>query len=188
MAAEGDSITHAADPSFWVSQYPALIEVQLQKRYQSLTTYVSGVSGSTLVDLTNRAATLDAQIIGGRVNVLTVLEGHNDFATYAASAANFVAALKVYCQARRSAGWKVVLITVLPSTQSSFNAWRTTVNSGLRSDSSFYDTLVDVDVDAFIGADASAADLTYYLDGTHLTATGQALLAPYVQAGVILVN
>ena len=61
--------------------------------------------------------------------------------------------------------------TVANGSACSFNAWRATVNTAMRGDSSFYDALVDVDTDHTIGDDADAsvpdtADLWYIEDRT----------------------
>lgn len=93
--------------------------------------------------------------------------------------------LKTYCLARRSAGWTVVISTILPnSSQVDFNAKRADVNAMILGDSSFYDALFDVGSDATFATDAAADDTDYYIDGIHPTALTHSLMAPYLYAAV----
>ena len=85
----------------------------------------------------------------------------------------------------RAYGWKVVLCTLLPSTASGgFNAIRNAANALICGDTSFYVVLCDFAAEATMGLDATASNTTYYSDGTHPTAAGQALLATLMTAAL----
>jgi lysophospholipase L1-like esterase len=136
------------------------------------------VSGSTIADLEARAAQVDAMLPPnrtGRKFILTVLIGRNDLAALGVTA--WLAALSSYLDARRAAGWIVVLGTVLPATASGFNALRNTANTTLRTWTGVHcDALIDFAANATMGPDAAASNATLYSDGTHPTSTGQANL------------
>lgn len=143
-------------------------------------------SGAGIATLSSRAATVDAAYDAGKTNnVLFVLIGANNLAS--GDPAAFVASLKTYCQARQAVGWKVVLATVLPQTISGFNTNRNTANALIVADPTFYDGLARFDLDATMGCDACASNLTYYSDGKHPTAAGQALLALIANAAIYAV-
>lgn len=153
---------------------------------QYLPTRNFATSGAGIATLSGRAATVDAAYSAGRVsNVLFVLIGANNLAS--GDPAAFVASLKTYCQARQAVGWKVVLATVLPQTISGFNTNRNTANALIVADPTFYDGLARFDLDATMGCDACASNLTYYSDGKHPTAAGQALLALIANAAIYAV-
>jgi hypothetical protein len=176
VAFEGDSLT-----TFGLSgyQYAAL---NGQSSIPNGRTYA--ITGSQVVDMTNRAAGLDLNYNVARArNVLHVFIGANDLSNV--SAATFVASLKTYCLARRATGWRIILATVLPQTTVGFNTVRNTANALIYGDTSFYDYLSDFAADPTVGPDAAASNTTYYnADGKHLVAAGHAILAPIVQASI----
>lgn len=143
------------------------------------------VASSTITggapSLAARAAAVDAAYSTAlyRKNVLVVACGHNDRASGAATA---FAAYKAYCQARRAVGYKVIAVTLLPSTVGGFNTpYRDTFNASVRGDTSFYDALCDLGADATMGPDAAASDTLLYGDGVHPTQAGHdALAAPFL--------
>lgn len=109
-------------------------------------------------------------------NVVSVLIGHNDITNsypVGGSRAGFLSALATYLDARRTAGMKVVLCTILPSTISNFNTERNALNTTLVTwAGSHCDAVADFGGDATMGPDAAAANTGLYADGTHPTATG----------------
>lgn len=138
-------------------------------------------SGATISTWQTRAAAVDSYRQPGRTNVLVVLGG-NDL--IASGAAQWFADFKAYCEARQSAGWKVVAQTILPRTTVGFNTQRATANTSIRNDTSFYDALADGAADSTIGEDADASDTTYYSDGVHMTATAHDILDGIVKAAI----
>jgi lysophospholipase L1-like esterase len=164
VVAEGDSIT-AISYSYVDVYYttpPSTLFMGLN----------NAVSGSTINNLNLRASEIDSCIPpnkGTRKFVLSVLIGANDLGV-----STWLTNLASYLDARRSAGWYVVLCTVLPQTASGFNTARDSANPTLR-------TWVGVHCDAIcdfgnlsstMGADAAASNTTLYPDGEHPSATG----------------
>lgn len=175
---EGDSITDlrtAASPSYATQAMNSISPV-----HQWADT---AVSGSAIADVASRASTDDAYLTPAKSNpILFVFDGANDLGT--SDPSTFVASLKAYCLARRAAGWKIVLATVLPQTASGFNANRNTANALIRADTSFYDALADFAADPTMGPDAAAADTSLYVGGEHPTEAGQTILAPIAEQAI----
>lgn len=169
---EGDSITFNGG-------YRALVFAELTGVVQMTCFATNGAGIATLV---TRGSQVDALYDASRTNVLSVLIGANDLPSL--GAATWKANLKAYCQARQLAGWKVVLLTVLPQTTPGFNTIRNAANDLIYGDPTFYDALADVAADPTIGADAAASDLTYYSDGEHPTQAANIIIAPYVTAAI----
>lgn len=197
MAARGITIDNTATSRFYVAEGDSITDFVNYGRNgyfflaaRGVAQIVSGrdfaVSGSQIQggivvsNMVDRAAAVDALYNPNRkANILSILIGRNDLGV-GTIPTTFVANLKAYCLARKAVGWKIVLLTVLPSTVSGFNAVRNTANGLIRGDSSYYDVLADVATDTTIGCDSCAANTTYYADGTHPTNAGEALIAPYV--------
>jgi len=143
-----------------------------------------GVSGNGLVNLISRARTVDALMPPGTAvkHVLGVLIGANELRTYAGAtdsiAANaYLTDVLAYVAARRAAGWKVVICTILPMNNATHNARRAIFNTALRAATSSYDALCDFDTDAQMGIDnAYSAYPANWADDVHPNATGHARL------------
>jgi lysophospholipase L1-like esterase len=174
--AEGDSIT---SPAISTGAYPLMYSNNATRRTFGA---IRAFAGSTVATLVSRAALVDAVIpesLDGRKFILSVMIGRNDFAM---DQATWLASLADYLDARRAAGWKVVLCTILPSTISGFNAWRNTLNDTLRTWVGIHcDALCDTAADATMGVDSAASDVALYGDGTHPTAAGQANLEAIIR-------
>lgn len=144
-------------------------------------------SGSFLSSITSRASAVDAAISASGVtrNLLMILIGTNDITTGGAfNAATFVAGLKAYALARKAAnpGLKIVASTLPSNTSYQSNA--DAANTLIRADSSWYDALADFAANASIGCTGCAANATYFSDGVHPTAAGQAIMATIAQAAI----
>lgn len=137
---------------------------------------------ATFTTFNGRTATVDSYCQPSnriRKYVVTIL------ATNDAETTNYVSTLlKPWCLARRSAGYKVVVGTITPRNDSTFNAYRNYDNTAIRSDPSFYDALADFAADGTIGTDAAGSNATYYPDGTHPSVTCYGIMAPIYQAAV----
>jgi hypothetical protein len=177
LVTEGDSITGGFGYSypylFGPNASPALYGVDY------------AVSGSGIPTLNARAAQIDGIIppnATGRKFILSVLIGANDLSTgYSGpggtGVSGWLADLGTYLDARRAAGWKVVLCTVLPQTAAGFNAARNTANTTLRTwVGTHADALADFAADPTMGPDSAASDTSLYADGTHPTNAGQVIL------------
>lgn len=138
-------------------------------------------SGSAIQDLIDRAATLlDPLIDAGRRNVLTFEIGFNDLNSGGKTAQQLYDLVVTYVQARVAAGWEVWPSTMIDCTNTTVSAKIATLNALLRHadflTASGATGIVDVAADPIFDP-GSAADGTYYDDGTHLTDAGTAEFA-----------
>jgi hypothetical protein len=87
--------------------------------------------------------------------------------------------VRQYCLERRSVGFQVVIVTLLPRNEEGFEVARTRFNDLLRTHwPEFSDGLADIGGDRRIGDALDCLDLKYYRsDGTHPTAAGDAVIA-----------
>lgn len=118
-----------------------------------------------------------------------VWEGQNDLALGSVSVVDAGNHLATYCARRQSQGRLVLVGTVGPradlGTYSAAN--RASLNAFLRDQwPNFADGIVDFAADPIIGPEGANLDSTYYLDGLHMKAAGNAraaaLLAAKIQA------
>jgi|GEM_PF-4550659 len=158
------------------------------------------LGGASVYDITNIAAggqttaqratadttSLDPKYGSFRSNNIAVLwEVTNDLVINQ-DAANAYAQYVAWCQGRRTAGFKVVAMTVLPRTQSGlyagFETDRQTINTLIRANwQTFSDALADVAGDSNIGDAGDQLNTTYYnADSIHMNDAGYAIIASYV--------
>ncbi len=149
------------------------------------------------------APTVDAQLSGSLKNILVVWEQTNEIFSNPASIfapqaeANFAA----YCQARRAAGWKVIVLTVLPRQQQPAargddEAVRQAVNAWDRANwPTFADGLADVAADSRLGYPGAELNSAYYYLGgpspdisVHLVDAGYSIVASSVAQAVSRLN
>ena len=178
IAADGDSITEAAAGYFYL--YLPNASPMVQGRNYA-------VSGAGLAEVQSRAATIDAMLppspTAGKY-ILTLFVGAN--LPVGSDMATFLTDYAAYCSARKSAGWKVAVCTILPrisDVSDSFNTRRHTINTAIAGwvTAGYCDAVIDFAADPSMGIDAAANgtgtwDATYYSDGAHPTTAGQALL------------
>lgn len=180
LVAEGDSIT--AGSSSANTSYVNYIATMAGRPFYSVTKMATG--GARISTLSARAATTDSYMPpAGRRGILSVMVGINDWAT-GMTTGDFLTALASYLDDRRTAGWKVVLCTILPDTEPDIggvnaNIWRNTVNATLVTWAGVHaDAICDMGGDPTMGPDSAPNNPAYYLaDKVHPTLTGQALLA-----------
>ncbi len=135
--------------------------------------------GTTATNMQARAASLDRILPAqrnGRKFILSV-QISNDLLSRTTT--QYLDDLAAYLAARRAAGWdKIVICTILPRTNGTFNTARNIVNPILRTwaGTTNCDAVVDFAADATIGADAHASDVAKYGDGTHPTNATQILM------------
>ena len=186
---DGDSITYGNGVSAG-SEYPSVLGQLLGSDFSVVNL---GVPAQTLVNMEADAATqIDPQYDASySANIIVCLGGTNDL-YFNASAATAETSLQTYCTNRRSAGFKVIVCTILPrgdfpgtSTlpsdkhenhsirRKSFNAW---VRANYRT---FSDALADIALDYEL-SDSYDADV-YQSDRVHPNATGAAKIAAIVK-------
>jgi hypothetical protein len=161
--AEGDSITESA------TGYFSLFFDDLPARYFG---WNWAVSGSDIADVQDRRASIVKQItkaaLHGHNPVTSLLIGANGLPT--------IAQLQTEWAAYRAAGAKVIACTVTPKSDATFNTNRNALNLQIRAASADYDALCDFAADSTIGTDAAGSDVLKYPDGTHPSASTQAIM------------
>jgi len=117
--------------------------------------------------------------------VLVFWEGTNDLVVNKSDAEAAHEAIKQFCLARRKAGWKkIVVLTVLPrKSGADFETRRIKLNQLLREHFAEYsDALVDLDNSHLIGDNGNQDNREYFVDGVHLSAKGNEIVAGLVAA------
>lgn len=150
-----------------------------------------GASGQTTVQRTAAAPTsVDTCLrFPFTKNVVYLLEGTNDLGTFGADSC--YTHLMTYANARISAGFKVVISTVLSRTPSGVRAGYETSRDSLNTllvNTTETNSLkiVNFGQDANLGATLAYLNGTYFSDGIHTTPTGSKLCASYVKVKVDL--
>ena len=145
-----------------------------------------GRSGYTVAQMSSDASTrIDFRFRSSRIhNILVLFGGTNDL-YYGADAATTYNNIVTYVTARRNAGYKVIINTILPRsggvTPVTFEADRQTVNTLLRNNwQSFADGLSDIASSTIIGQAGDESNATYYADSIHPTNAGYAIVAASV--------
>lgn len=173
---DGDSITngYGATPT-----YPDHLAAITGKNTVNL-----GVSGRTLADM---AATFESRGVAdlhdkALTDTLVILGGINDILHDAATTpATLQRLLLAYCHKARAAGFRVIVVTLLPvdGLPPQREAIRTAHNAWIRET---WPTFADALADAALAPPLSApADRRYYSDGLHLTPKGLRALADVIQ-------
>lgn len=177
---EGDSITSGSVTGFVA--YPATVTSHFAP---ALTWSNNAVSGSTVATMVSRGAAVDALFAGNPgPNVLSILIGVNN-ASGGFNASQFIAALKPYCQTRKSntPGLKIMIIPLTAC--ASVEATRDAYNVAINADPSFYDLSMSIVGDTHIWQDGNSANTTYFVDGVHPTVLSQTtIIPPFVEAGL----
>jgi hypothetical protein len=174
---DGGSIVagHGAAPG---SEFPAQTLALVPRVCRS---YVSSTGGAKIASmLADAPIEVDARYRAtADLDLCVVLAGGGDFRA-GVSAADVYGALKTYCGARRAAGFRVVVLTVLPASEPvTFEATRLAYDAMLRAGwRGFADGLVDIAADDRIGDTGDNLDLQFYRsDALHLTTAGNAVMA-----------
>lgn len=180
LVAVGDSIT-AGNHTGGVSYVNYLNQNKiLRKAPVNLAVPSTGIN-----DLISAAATTDTYLPSAPYRgILTVLIGVNDFVLLNMSTSTFLTNLASYCDARRAAGWFVVLCTLLPDTEATavsngYEAKRTTANASIVTWAGTHcDKVCDLAANSTMGGPTSSDDTTYYLsDKVHPNLVGQQYLS-----------
>lgn len=185
---DGDSLTIGAGVQpFNVfprgGDYPSQVVSALDPRGTYYNVGVGGEQISTMI--TNAPTVVDAKLVAGRNNIVVICGGSNDIWV---SDINPYSRIVTYCQARRAAGWKVIVGTITPraDTQDTlpadFETVRLACNTSIRANwQTFADGIADWGGDSVIGVNQVAAlNATHYTgDGAHHNWRGYAVRARY---------
>ena len=180
---DGDSLTFGTNAGVGC-EYPAQVQ-QLLGNGNYWANY--GIGGQTIATM---LANVNSKIVpnvslGRKRNTLTVWSGTNDIAVSGRTAAATYADLVSYCQAARAAGFKVIVLTMLPRTTggSGTETSRQTYNGLILAGwPTFADALADVGGNSTIlGAPNAYTNTVYYFtDQIHLTNIGYNIVAKTV--------
>lgn len=197
----GDSLTEgfglAIPPDV---TYPNQVAALMGDQFTALNYGVGGKTAAQLISIVG--ASVNALYYPPQRQFVVVWAGTNDL-YFGASAATTYSNIKALCQTFKNAGYLVVLLSILPRTNSgtpgTFETDRQTVNASLRSDfptatgqtritsrASYADYLIDIGDDPTIGQAGQTTNTTYYLDLVHLTSAGYAIPAEYVKKAIQL--
>jgi len=176
---DGNSLTAASYGTY--TPYPLMVDELTGHRFDIANV---GVGGQDTQDMTaDGAAEVDAKYDADRAcNICVPWECRNDIVTNEVNAATAVANYWTYCDARQTAGWQVVAVTMLPSDSVS-QATTDAVNALIRAEyASHADALADVEADSRLDDNT---DTDYFLaDATHLTNSGLRVVAETVYAAL----
>jgi hypothetical protein len=174
---DGGSIVagHGADPDF---RFPIQTLSLVSRACQS---FISSSPGARVADMIEDGPLeVDAHFDPeADLNVCVVLAGGSDFRA-GITAASVYESLQAYCEQRHAAGFRVLVLTVLPCHRTeTFEVTRLAFNAMVRDGwHEFADGLVDLGADARIGDAGDEYDTQFYLtDQLHLTNAGNAVMA-----------
>jgi lysophospholipase L1-like esterase len=121
---------------------------------------------------------------GGRDIICTMALGTNDLLTYSSVSA-WLTDFATLCDKVRATGAKLIVATIIPDIDPTFNSRRATVNTAIRGwVGTHADAIMDFASDSIMGLDVTPSGGTYFQDGTHPTGAGHARLAPYLVAAI----
>lgn len=153
-------------------------------------------SGLETLGMTSRAVGLVDSLLNPAVpskrRILMVWEITNDLANLAQTDTAAYANIKAYCQARKAAGWRIILATCLPRTaagiNTNFETYRLSVNTMINANAiseGWADAIANIGADATIGVTGASNNTTYYLsDKTHLNSAGHNIASGYIASAL----
>lgn len=186
---DGDSLTRGSGASANLSDnYPSQLAGLLSQSYDLISL---GVGAQTTADMISDAVTQVDPLLTWRPRKTGVLVfwNTNDL-HFGTSVATTQSRIMNYCSARRAAGWKVIVGTILPrsvvGTPANYAADRLTINTWIRANwASFCDGFFDPAADSRIGDAGDEANTTFYNDRAHLNGTGYAIVAALVRDKIV---
>ena len=183
---DGDSLTAGSNAH---NPYPS----QLMAAWPRKIPWVNlGIGGQPLRDmLANAPQNVDPRYHEGEgQEVVVIWGGTNDIALWNHGNDEVYSDLTAYAEGRRQRGFRVVVLTMLPRSdsyaQADFEARRQAVNEKIRAGwEGFADLLVDVAADQRLGSPGAETNLVYFTsDRVHLNDTGQGVVAKLVRTGL----
>jgi len=149
------------------------------------------ISGSTAGSWSTFIAPAVNPLYNSAVNPIAVFfAGTNDLAGGASDTATYNA-IKASCQSLKTKGFKVVVSTILPRSNSglpaNFETYRQNINSWIRANAvseGWADAIADVGADATIGVYGASDNAAYYLDKIHPT-TAAALIIKNIILAIV---
>ena len=169
--------------------YPPMLPSRIKSGY-AMVLQNYAVSGQTtaqmIVDATTQIDIPTNKNEG--YNIVFCWEGINDL-YHRATAQQCFDNIKNYCLARKAYGFKVIVGTLTPRTNSGtpldYESKRLIVNDLLRANYNvFADRLVDIGGDPIMGATGASKNATYYVDLVHFTTAGYQIMANLLATAV----
>ena len=184
---DGDSLTNGTGSMPFnrfpnSNDYPSQVVGSLDRRGTYYNVGVGGQQVSAMI--TNGPANVDSKLVTGAANIVSLFGGTNDL-YYGATDTTTYNRIVTYCQARRVAGWKVIVTTLTPrsdsGTPAGFDAYRLSVNASIRANwATFADGVADLGADANMGTSGQETDTRFFSgDHVHFSANGYRILAGY---------
>jgi lysophospholipase L1-like esterase len=192
---DGDSLTASSYPGVVMGNFPG----------EWISTNL-GVGSRTLETMLDLAPTqLDTLFASSRESNIAVIWGGTNDLYFGGTAAAVIADIQSYGAGRKAAGFKVVVVGMLPrsngGTPGSFETDRQTIRTSMLADfdtataysnvwkpatgTTYADIYIDLGGDTNIGDAGDEADTTYYDGGlVHMNSTGYAVVAGYVRNGI----
>jgi lysophospholipase L1-like esterase len=152
--------------------------------------YNCGNSAETVADMIASApATVDIyRGDAGFSKYICIFWGGTNDINLGETAATVQGRIQTYCMARRAAGWKVFVMTIIPNgTMSAAEKLvRVEVNNWIKANyASFADGLIDPTANAAFDEESDTGNTTYYnADTAHLTTVGYGLIASIVKTAI----
>ena len=190
LVCDGNSLTYGTGSSnLSTKPFPALLDAD--SAFNGTTVYNFGVPAQTTAQMSSDAVSqVDSLYDSAKSNVVIAWEVGNDI-FYNGNATTAVSTFWTYCDNRRSAGWRVVVITCPPRDQATdfgdnsaqYNVKLTDANALLRSQfTSHADGIIDLASDSRF----SGYNLTYYdADKIHYTDAGYQVVKDLVKAKLL---
>jgi len=170
LVCEGDSNTsyYVSIGQSWPDQLFILINNYIDYRVRNVAT-----GGEQLPQMITDAPThIDPYF--QTAGICFLLGGINDTVVGGASNDTVYARTKTFCDARRAAGWTMVIMTYP-------NATMSVVNDSIQANwVTFADDIVDLAEAPCIGEAADHYDPVYFVDAIHMTVAGYAIIADSV--------
>ena len=191
---DGNSMTRGAllnDPT--TMSYASQAEALLRSQGANYAFYNFGVDGQTTPQMAAGAVSQIDPLINHDTewNFLAGWEGANHIFLDHVDGPTAYAALVDYYTARKNAGWKVIVMTLLPrgNWTADNETARQYVNTQLRAHWAEYGVaLADVDAITELQTPSNTTNGTWYYDTVHLTRYGYALVADAVVDQVVAVK
>lgn len=179
----GDSLTGGVcgSTSYWQRVTNELRAGGYQYHY----TWTDSLSGSTLTNMTDRFTNLIQYIAPPKLSSMDVAVlwgGQNDIGLGATASAT-IDKLTNYCNAIRTNGTKVAVLTITPNSADDAGkiAAKATVNTFIRTNV-FIDRPIDIVADSRL---QNASDATYFCDGLHMEQAGYDIVAHIVATNLM---
>lgn len=190
---DGDSITAGQGIT---TPWPSLLNLMSTTSNLAWNIYNQGLTGEPIGNL---LGTSNGFLVNGdyavdlgyrfsaQRNTVVFWGGTNDVFGSSSPAPQTYANLKQYCLARKAAGWRVGVVTMISRVNATGDAAKDFLDGYIRQNwPTFADYLIDIGGTTQIGADGSFANTTYFqVDATHPNQNGaDNIVAPLISRGV----